>query len=325
MHLQERAGFKTRPRVFFMARYDTSDIVFRRVLAIFPILILILVGGIFLQLVVNCIPTIHKFAGRFFITSVWDPVNEEYGALPFIFGTCVTSLVALLLAVPIGMGTAIFLAEYAPPKIAKFISVLVDLLAAIPSVIYGLWGIFVLVPVMRTHVQPFLGKYLGFLPFFQGANYGVGFLSAGVILAIIIVPFIISVSREVIIAVPHVYKESAYALGATRWEAIQTVILSYGKVGILGAVILALGRAIGETMAVTMIIGNNVTISSSLFSPGYTLASVIANEFSEASTKTYLSALIEIGLVLFIFSIVVNILARFLIWSVTKQSLQTAK
>jgi phosphate transport system permease protein len=223
-----------------------------------------------------------------------------------------------LLAVPIGVGAAIYLAEYAPPKVSKTISILVDLLAAIPSVIYGLWGIFVLVPYMRNSVQPFLGKYLGFLPFFQGPNYGVGFLAASIILAIIIVPFIISVSREVILAVPAVYKESAYALGTTRWEAIFDIVLSYGKTGILGAVILALGRAIGETMAVTMIIGNNVTITSSLFSPGYTLASVLANEFAEAASNMYLSALIEIGLVLFLVSIVVNILARLLIWSVTK-------
>ncbi len=291
----------------------------------FPILILMMVAGIFLQLIIASWPTLGKFGFNFFISRTWDPVAEEYGALPFIFGTIVTSVVALLLAVPIGLGTAIFLAEYAPPKIAKLISILVDLLAAIPSVIYGLWGIFVLVPFMRSTVQPFLGKYLGFLPLFQGPNYGVGFLSAGIILAIIIVPFIISVAREVILAIPLVYKESAYALGSTRWEAIKDIVLSHGKVGIFGAVILALGRAIGETMAVTMIIGNNVTISSSLFSPGYTLASVIANEFSEATSKTYLSALIEIGLVLFVFSIVVNLLARVLIWSVTSQSQQIAR
>ncbi len=306
-------------------RQDTSDIIFRRVLAIFPISILIIVAGIFFQLVVASIPTLQKFGFTFLASSTWDPVMEEFGALPFIFGTCLTSFVALLLAVPIGVGAAIYLAEYAPPKVSKVISILVDLLAAIPSVIYGLWGIFVLVPVMRNDIQPFLGKYLGFLPFFQGPNYGVGFLAASIILAIIIVPFIISVSREVIMAVPSVYKESAYALGATRWEAVSNIVLSYGKVGILGAVILALGRAIGETMAVTMIIGNNVSITSSLFSPGYTLASVLANEFAEASSNMYLSALIEIGLVLFLVSIVVNILARILIWSVTKNAAGATK
>ena len=303
-----------------MSRNDASDIVFRRILVVFPISILILVAGIFYQLVTASLPSLNKFGFHFLFSRVWDPVAENFGALPFIFGTCVTALVALLLAVPIGIGAAIFLAEYAPPKVARVISILVDLLAAIPSVIYGLWGIFVLVPYMRNNLQPFLGKYLGFLPFFQGPNYGVGFLAASIILAIIIVPFIISVSREVILAVPSVYKESAYALGATRWEAIWDIVLSYGRVGILGAVILALGRAIGETMAVTMIIGNNAVITPSLFSPGYTLASVLANEFAEADTSMYLSALIEIGLVLFLVSIIVNTLARFLIWSVTKGS-----
>jgi phosphate transport system permease protein len=301
-----------------MSRSDTSDLIFRRALAAFPISILILVAGILFQLVFSSWPSLQKFGFGFFFNSTWDPVAENFGALPFIFGTCVTSFVALLLAVPIGVGTAIYLAEYAPPVISKSISILVDLLAAIPSVIYGLWGIFVLVPYMRNSLQPFLGKYLGFLPFFQGPNYGVGMLAASIMLAIIIIPFIISVSREVIMAVPTVYKESAYALGATRWEALSNIVLSHGRVGILGAVILALGRAIGETMAVTMIIGNNVVITPSLFSPGYTLASVIANEFAEADNNLYLSALIEIGLVLFIVAIVVNILARLLIWSVTK-------
>ena len=308
-----------------MSRNDTSDIVFRRILAVFPISILILVAGIFFQLVHSSLPSLNKFGIGFLFSRIWDPVAENFGALPFIFGTCVTALVALLLAVPIGVGVAIFLAEYAPPKVSQAISILIDLLAAIPSVIYGLWGIFVLVPYMRNNIQPFLGKYLGFLPFFQGPNYGVGFLAASIILAIIIVPFIISVAREVILAVPSVYKESAYALGATHWEAIWDIVLSYGRVGILGAVVLALGRAIGETMAVTMIIGNNVVITPSLFSPGYTLASVLANEFAEADSTLYLSALIEIGLVLFLVSIIVNILARFLIWSVTKGSSQGIK
>jgi phosphate transport system permease protein len=302
-----------------MLRKDRGDIIFERTLTIFPVIILIIVGGIFLQLVIAAWPSIVKFGYKFPFTSTWDPVFENFGALPFIFGTLVTSFVALILAIPIGLGTAIYLAEYAPSKVQKILAMLIDLLAAIPSVIYGLWGIFVLVPLMRTHVQPFLGKYFGFLPFFQGPNYGIGMLSASVILAIMIVPFIISVSREVILAVPKVYKETAYALGATRWETLRTVILGYAKPGIMGAIILALGRAIGETMAVTMIIGNNVKISWSLFSPGYTLASVIANEFAEASGKIYLAALIEIALVLFIVSIVVNLIARFLIWSVTQK------
>lgn len=301
-----------------MLRQDKGDFIFERVLGVFPCLILLLVAGILVDLVHASWPAIHKFGLKFLYASTWDPVFENYGALPFIFGTVVTSMVALLLAVPVGVGTAIYLTEYAPFKVRKIIAMLIDLLAAIPSVIYGLWGIFVLVPIMRSAVQPFLGKYFAFLPFFQGPNYGIGILTASVILAIMIVPFIISVSREVIIAVPAVYKEAAYAMGATRWEALSTIILSYAKPGIMGAIILALGRAIGETMAVTMVIGNNVKISASLFSPGYTLASVIANEFAEASDKLYLSALIEIGLVLFFVSILVNVIARILIWSVTQ-------
>lgn len=298
-----------------MARQDTGDIIFRRTLAVFPLIILALLAAIFFVLFQSAYPAIKKFGFQFLFTSTWDPVFEEFGALPFIYGTLLTSFVALLLAIPIGLGTAIYLAEYAPYTVSRTISMFIDLLAAIPSVIYGLWGIFVLVPVIRTHIQPFLGNYLGFLPFFQGPNYGVGYLSASVILAVMIIPFIISVSREVILAVPGVYKEAAYAMGSTRWEAIQTIILSYGKQGIIGGIILALGRAIGETMAVTMLIGNNVKISASLFSPGYTLASVIANEFAEATTTLYLAALINIGLVLLLTSVVVNVMARVLIWS----------
>ena len=305
-----------------MTRHDTADIIFKRVLGFFPCAIICLALAMLWQLVKASWPAMMKFGLPFVYSSQWDPVAESFGALPFFFGTCVTTIVALLIAVPIGIGTAIYLAEYAPSRIGKFISMMVDLLAAIPSVIYGLWGIFVLVPVMRIYVQPFLGKWLGFLPFFHGPNYGVGFLSAGVILAIIILPFIISVTREVILAVPAVFKEAAYALGSTRWEAICKVILSYGKVGIYGAVILALGRAIGETMAVTMVIGNNVIISPSLFSPGYTMASVLANEFAEATSKVYLSALIEVGLLLLVVAVIVNILARVLIWSVTSKFAQ---
>ncbi len=286
---------------------------------VFPLTILLILFGFIAKLTWSSSLSFQKFGIGFLWGRTWDPVFENFGALPFIYGTLVTSFVALLLAIPIGLGTAIYLFEYAPPKVRRFISILIDLLAAIPSVIYGLWGIFVLVPIMRTTVQPFLGKYLGFLPFFQGPNYGVGILSTSIILCIMILPFIISISREVLLAVPGIYKEAAYAVGATRWEAISTVILGYGKPGIIGGIILALGRAIGETMAVTMIIGNNVTISASLFSPGYTLASVIANEFSEATGKLYLSALIEMGVVLLLISILVNVFARLLLWSVTSK------
>ena len=306
-------------------RKDRGDVWFKRIMMGFPIIILLILAGIFLKLSFSSFLSIKKFGFHFLFDSSWDPVFEKFGALPFIYGTLISSLVALLIAIPIGLGTAIYLAEYAPWWVRNTMSLLVDLLAAIPSVIYGLWGIFVLVPLMRTTIQPFLGKYLGFLPFFQGPNYGVGMLSASFILAVMVVPFIISVSREVILAVPQVYKEAAYAVGATRWEAVRFIILSYAKQGIMGGVILALGRAIGETMAVTMIIGNNVKISASLFSPAYTLASVIANEFAEATTDLYLAALVEIGLVLLFVSILVNIIARLLIWSVAKDSATQVK
>lgn len=302
------------------SRGDFGDIFFRRLVMGFALAIILIVLGILFELAKSSWLSIQKFGFSFLTSTTWDPVFENFGSLPFIFGTLVSSFVALLLAVPIGVGTAIYLAEYATPSIRKVVSLFVDLLAAIPSVVYGLWAIFELVPLMRTYVQPFLGKTFGFLPFFQGPSYGIGMLSASVVLAIMIVPFIISVSREVILAVPQVYKETAYALGSTRWEAIWTIILSYGRAGIIGGIILALGRAIGETMAVTMIIGNNVTISASLFSPAYTLASVLANEFSEATGNLYLSALIHIGLVLFLVSIMVNVIARILIWSVQRDS-----
>ena len=306
-----------------MVRRDFGDIIFRRLMMSFALILVAIVFGILYQLTKSSWLSIQKFGFGFIFSSTWDPVFEVFGAWPFIYGTLVSSFVALLLAIPIGVGTAIYLAEYAPWGVRRIVSSLVDLLAAVPSVVYGLWAIFELIPLMRVHVQPFLGKYLGFLPFFQGPNYGVGMLSASVVLAIMIVPFIISISREVILAVPQVYKEAAYAMGATRWEAIRSIILSYGKTGIVGGAILALGRAIGETMAVTMIIGNNVTVSSSLFSPAYTLASVIANEFTEATGNLHLSALIEIGLVLFFVSVFVNILARMLIWSVSHKQLAT--
>ena len=306
-----------------MVRRDFGDIIFRRLMMSFALILVAIVFGILYQLTKSSWLSIQRFGFGFIFSSTWDPVFEVFGAWPFIYGTLVSSFVALLLAIPIGVGTAIYLAEYAPWGVRRVVSSLVDLLAAVPSVVYGLWAIFELVPLMRVYVQPFLGKYLGFLPFFQGPNYGVGMLSASVVLAIMIVPFIISISREVILAVPQVYKEAAYAMGATRWEAIRSIILSYGKTGIIGGAILALGRAIGETMAVTMIIGNNVTVSPSLFSPAYTLASVIANEFTEATGNLYLSALIEIGLVLFFVSVFVNILARMLIWSVSRKQLAT--
>lgn len=243
----------------------------------------------------------------------------EFGALPYIYGTLVSSFVALLIAVPLGIGAALFLSELAPRKISDSIAFLTELLAAVPSVIYGLLGIFVLVPFMRTHVQPFLGKYLGFLPLFSGPQYGIGMLTASLILAIMIVPYIVSVSREVLLSVPSILREAAMALGATRWEVATTVAFPFARSGIVGAIFLALARALGETMAVTMVIGNTPDINLSLFAPGYTMAAVLANEFSEATSDEYIHALIYIGLVLFAITMVINALARILIWSVQRK------
>jgi phosphate transport system permease protein len=261
----------------------------------------------------------QRFGWEFLVTSTWDPVFENFGALPFIFGTLVTSAVSLVLALPLGVGAAIFLAELAPPRISHALTFIVELLAAVPSVILGLLGIFLLVPFLRTEVEPFLKGTLGFLPFFQGQMYGIGMLAASVILTIMIIPFIISISREVLLAVPVDQREAALALGATRWEATWRVVVPYAKTGIYGSIFLALARALGETMAVTMVIGNDPKISSSLFAPGYTIAAVIANEFTEATGNLYLQSLIELGLVLFLVTIIINALARVLIVVTTRQ------
>ena len=260
--------------------------------------------------------TISKFGFSFITSRNWDPINMHYGALTFIYGTLVTSLIALLIAGPIGLGVGIFLNEIAPPVIRAVVSFLVELLAAIPSVVYGLWGIFVLSPVMRQAVEPWLAKWLGFIPLFQGDFLGLGMLSAGVILAVMILPTIAAITREVIAAVPDTQREAALALGATKWEMIRIGVLDYAKSGILGGVMLGLGRALGETMAVTMLIGNRPEIKASLFAPGYSMASVLANEFSEASDPLHMSALFEIGLILFVITLLLNALARLLVWSV---------
>src|SRR5207249_2335464 len=261
---------------------------------------------------------LQKFGWRFLFSSEWDPVNEQFGALPFIFGTVVSSLIALLIAVPLSIASAVFLTELAPPWLRQPLTVFIELLAAVPSVILGLWGIFVMVPWLREHLFPWLRSALGFLPPFKGPIYGVSMLAGGIIIAIMIVPIITSVSREILRSVPGLQREAAYALGATRWEVTRIAVLSYAKKGLFGAIILGLGRALGETMAVTMVIGNRPEIAASLFAPSYTLASVMANEFSEATGDVYISSLIEIGLVLFLVTIVVNALAQLLVWTVTR-------
>lgn len=262
--------------------------------------------------------SLAQFGLKFFSSSEWDPVSGAFGALPFIYGTLATSLLALLMAVPLALGVAIFLTELCPRALRAPISFLTELLAAIPSVVYGLWAVFVLVPIMRDQLGPWLVKYFGWTQLFHGSNFGVGLLSASIILAIMILPIISSITRDIMLAVPSNQREAMLALGATRWEMIRTGVLRNARIGIVGAVILGLGRALGETMAVTMVIGNTPTISKSLFAPGYTLASVIANEFAEASGDLYLSALIEIGLALFLVTIVVNAIARLLVWAVTR-------
>jgi phosphate transport system permease protein len=267
----------------------------------------------FFEFIKHSLPSIHKFGFSFLANTVWDPVSENFGALPFIFGTVFSSFLALLISLPLSLGIAIFLNELAPLWMRKPVSFLVELLAAIPSVIYGMWGIFVLSPILRNHVQPFLSNHLGFLPLFGGPYYGIGMMSAVLILSIMIIPTISSVCREIFKAVPDVYRETGLSIGATKWEMIRISVLQTSRVGIFAAAGLGLGRALGETMAVTMVIGNRPEISFSLFAPGYTMASVIANEFTEATTDVYLSALTEIGFVLFLMTFFFSFISRMIV------------
>jgi len=294
-------------------------VVARLVVLIFAAMVLLIAVILVFELWRGSEPARQKLGWRFLSSSLWNPVSEEFGALPFIYGTVVTSVLALLISVPLGLGAAIFLSELAPPGISSGLTFLVELLAAVPSVIYGLLAIFTLVPLMRTYGQPFLRSTLGFLPFFQGPAFGVGCLTAGMILAVMTFPFIISVSRESLLAVPREQREAALALGSTRWETTWQVVVPYAKLGIMGSIFLALARALGETMAVTMVIGNDPSIHASLFAPGYSIAAVIANEFSEATGSIHRAALVEVGLVLFCLTIVINGLARLLIIATTRK------
>jgi phosphate transport system permease protein len=282
-------------------------------LAILGVLVLIIY-----ELMARSTLSWHEFGFKFFAASDWDPVNEHFGALPFIYGTLVSSLLALIIAVPLAVGVAVFTTEMCPKALRGPLSFFVELLAAIPSVIYGLWALFILVPLLTQYAQPVLSRTLGWTGLFEGPFFGLSMLAAGIILAIMIIPIISSITREVLVVVPQHQREGVLALGATRWEMIRTGVLRNARAGIMGGIILGLGRALGETMAVTMVIGNRPEIAKSLFAPGYTMASVLANEFSEATGDVYLSALIEIGLVLFLVTIVVNALARLLVWSVTR-------
>jgi phosphate transport system permease protein len=277
------------------------------------------VGAMIVALASDSMLSIRQFGFAFLTSRQWNPIKGEYGALPFIYGTVVSSLIALLIAVPLSLGIAVFLVEQAPHYVARPVGFLVELLAAIPSVVYGLWGIFVLAPFLRVHVEPVLARWLGWTPFFRGSITGIGLLTGGVVLAIMVTPIISAVVRDVLAAVPSSQREAAQALGATKWETTRVVLVN-GAPGIAGAVILGLGRALGETMAVTMVIGNRPEISASLFEPSYTIASVIANESLEATQDLYLSALVELGLILFLVTFVVNGIARVLVWNVTRKT-----
>jgi phosphate transport system permease protein len=307
-------------RTFLQNRGNSrlADSTFRWLMLLCALSIFAIVALIANELVMSSKLTLAKFGFKFFVGSAWDPVNENFGALPFVYGTIVSSLVALVLAVPLAVGVAVFLTEMCPKALRGFLSFVTELLAAIPSVVYGLWAIFVLVPLLRGYVDPILIKLLGWTGLFAPPDFGIGMFAAGVILAIMILPIISSLTREVMTAVPYTQREAVLALGATRWEMIRMGVLRNARIGIVGSIILGLGRALGETMAVAMVIGSSPTISKSLLAPAATMASVIANEFAEASDDTYRSALIEIGLALFLVTIVVNIFARLLVWAVTR-------
>ena len=308
------AGSRSRRslRALYESLRGGDEIVYLGTLAC-ALAILLIVALLVGELWVNSQPTVKTFGWHFLATSTWNPNAGQFGALPFIYGTCVTSFLALLIAVPLGVAASVFLAEMAPPKLSNILTFLIELLAAVPSVIYGLLGIFILVPLIGKYLVPALAATLSWLPLFRGDFYGVSFLSAGLVLSVMVVPFIISVSREVLLAVPMDQREAALALGATKWETTWQVVIPNALTGIFGSIFLSLARALGETMAVTMVVGNTPRITASLFSPGYSIAAVIANEFAEASGDLYISSLIFLGLVLFGLTIIINAVARILI------------
>ncbi len=312
----------TRPTgrvVSFLEQFRTADGIAYGVVFACAAGIIALTASLVWELWVNSGLSRSKFGFGFLTTSTWNPVSGVFGALPFIYGTVATSAIALLISVPLGVGAAIFLAELAPPRLSDGLTFCIELLAAVPSVIYGLIGIFVLVPILEKGVVPVLKDALGFLPIFSGPFYGVSIFSASIVLSVMIVPFIISISREVLLAVPRDLREAALALGATRWESTWQVVVPFARTGIFGSIFLALARALGETMAVTMVIGNTPQIKASILAPGYSIAAVIANEFTEATGDLYTSALIELGLVLFALTIVLNAAAQLLIMATTSK------
>ena len=300
-----------------------SDRIFSNLTLVFALVIVGILLGLVVVLNIDAMPAISRFGLSFLGSSSWDPVREAFGALPAIYGTLLSSAIGLIIAVPISLGAAIFLVELAPSWLRGPASFVIEMLAAIPSVIIGLWGLFVLVPFVRSPVESWLGSKLGFLPLFQGPPFGVGFLAAGIILAIMVIPIITAVSRDAMRAVPNEQREAMLALGATRWETIRQAVLPYCRSGLVGAIILGLGRALGETMAVTMVIGNSYALTASLFSPGATIASKIASEFSEASGGVFIGSLVELALILFAVTLLVNVVARVLVWRMT--SVKAAK
>jgi phosphate transport system permease protein len=303
----------------FLSRLASGDELARLITMLFAASVVLITMLVVWELWRNSALPRHAFGFRFLISQVWDPLADQFGALPFMYGTLVTSTIALLIAVPLGIGAAIFLAELAPPRISDTLQFFIDLLAAVPSVIYGLLGFLVVVPLMRSVIFPALNKPFGFLPIFKGPSYGVGFLTAGIVLAMMVIPYIISVSREVLLSVPRDQREAALALGSTRWESTWKVVVPFARTGIMGSIFLALARALGETMAVTMVIGNTPKLVASLFSPGYSIAAVIANEFTEATGDLYVQSLFELGLVLFLMTFILNGLARLLIIVTTQR------
>jgi phosphate transport system permease protein len=303
----------------FLSKLREGDEIARLVTFLFAASVVLITILLVYELWINSALPRQKFGLHFFVTQVWDPVMDEFGALPFIYGTVVTTVVSLIIAVPLGIGASIFLAELAPARVSDTLQFFIDLLAAVPSVIYGVLGVFIVVPLMRTVIYPAINKPFGFLPIFKGPSYGVGFLTAGIVLAIMVIPYIISVSREVLLSVPRDQREAALALGSTRWESTWKVVVPFAKTGIMGSIFLAMARALGETMAVTMVIGNTPKLSASLFSTGYSIAAVIANEFTEATGDLYLQSLIELGLVLFLLTFILNGMARVLIIVTTQK------
>jgi phosphate transport system permease protein len=306
-----------------MRRLRSRDTGFRYLTRAAAVLVLLLLGGILLSLVQGALPAFHAFGFNFLVTSSWNPVTEVFGALPAIYGTIITSFIAMLIAIPVGLMIAFFLTELCPAWLRSPIGIAVELLAGIPSIIYGIWGLFIFAPFLQAHIEPYLISTLGHVPLiaplFSGAPYGIGLLTAGLILAIMVLPFVSSISRDVFEAVPPVLKEAAYGIGCTKWEVVRNVVLPYSRVGVIGGVMLALGRALGETMAITFVIGNAHRISASLLAPGTTISATIANEFTEAVGDLYTSALIALGLILFVITFVVLAIARYMLLRIERR------